>query len=348
MRKGQRPRRRQGAERGLLQDRREGSERPEGLLQGHGAQGARIHSGARREAQAGIYFGGEKGGSTSLKVTLSGKSASAITYSGYDPAVVRVSKKGKVTAVGHGTTIITASTFNGLSDWCVVRVLSPEDMRPRNVAHRGGAGYWPENTLTAFRKARTTGADAVELDVRTTRDGVQVVHHNAYIESGGKKVYLIDRNYEDLKRLKPDLCTLDEALKIISRKKLGLYLELKDTADVRACVKAVKRRGLKDRTMYISFDASLLGEVRRKDPEAYLGYIFVQTPPDIDAVVGELGLCAVCQNMDYLTEGNVLKWQNKGLLVNVWTVNEKADIRRMVKWGVDAVTSDYPGRTAKI
>jgi len=290
--------------------------------------------------------GAKKGQSTTLKVTLSDGSASAITYSGYDPAVVRVSAKGKVTAVGCGTTVITASAFNGLSAWCVVRVRDSEAPIAENIAHRGGAGYWPENTLKAFRKAASAGADAVELDVRTTRDGIQVVHHNAYIESKGKKIYLIDRDYKSLKALKPDLCTLNQALKVIAQRRLGLYLELKDTANARACVKAVDRWGMRDRTVYISFYVSQLREVRQSDGKARLGYIFGQTPSDVDDVNAELGLTAVGQSIEYLTRAQVVRWQNEGLLVNVWTVNESADIERMLKWGVDSVTGNYPRRVA--
>ncbi|HMM14692.1 MAG TPA: glycerophosphodiester phosphodiesterase family protein [Parvibaculum sp.] len=46
------------------------------------------------------------------------------------------------------------------------------------IAHRGGAGLWPENTLEAFERAIEGGADGIELDVHLSRDGVLVVHHD--------------------------------------------------------------------------------------------------------------------------------------------------------------------------
>jgi glycerophosphoryl diester phosphodiesterase len=51
-------------------------------------------------------------------------------------------------------------------------------MRPWNIAHRGGAGLAPENTLAAFRDAMARGADGAELDVQLSRDGQVVVHHD--------------------------------------------------------------------------------------------------------------------------------------------------------------------------
>jgi glycerophosphoryl diester phosphodiesterase len=51
-------------------------------------------------------------------------------------------------------------------------------MSPLNIAHRGGAGLWPENTLAAFANAAAMGADGAELDVQLSRDGELVVFHD--------------------------------------------------------------------------------------------------------------------------------------------------------------------------
>ena len=56
--------------------------------------------------------------------------------------------------------------------------------RPLVLAHRGASAARPENTLDAFRHARELGADGVELDVRATRDGAFVVHHDAHLPDG--------------------------------------------------------------------------------------------------------------------------------------------------------------------
>ncbi|MDO9125933.1 MAG: glycerophosphodiester phosphodiesterase family protein, partial [Parvibaculum sp.] len=50
--------------------------------------------------------------------------------------------------------------------------------KPLQVAHRGGAGLWPENTMAAFERAIGAGADGIELDVHLTRDGKLAVHHD--------------------------------------------------------------------------------------------------------------------------------------------------------------------------
>ena len=53
---------------------------------------------------------------------------------------------------------------------------------PRVIAHRGGRGLWPENTLHAFRNAHARGADVLEMDLRRTADGEIVVLHDATVE----------------------------------------------------------------------------------------------------------------------------------------------------------------------
>ena len=57
-------------------------------------------------------------------------------------------------------------------------------MRPWNIAHRGGAGLMPENTLAAFADAMARGCDGAELDVQLSADGTAVVHHDFRLNTG--------------------------------------------------------------------------------------------------------------------------------------------------------------------
>lgn len=289
-----------------------------------------------------------EGESTQLTVELSKGSASAITYSGYDEEVLQVSDSGLVVAVGAGTTTITASTYNNRKSSCTIRVVSPGQGKTVNVAHRGGAGYWPENTLEAFRNTASTGADAVELDVRSTKDGIQVIHHDEYFTVSGKKRYISREKYSSLKAWKPSLCTLDEALDVIHDSGLEMHLELKPSANVSKVVKAVAEHNMKNRTMYISFEKSLLSQVRSKDSKARIGYIINKTPSGLKSTLKSLKAEAVFQKKDYLTVSNMLAWQNSGLRVGVWTIDDKSTIQYWVSQGVDYLTSNYPKLTTEV
>lgn len=283
------------------------------------------------------------GESTSLVVKLPEDTASAIRYFGYDKSVVTVSETGTVTAVGLGETWITARTFNGMKACCIVRVLKPgERLRTGNIAHRGGAGYWPENTLEAFRNVSSTGATAIELDVQTTSDGVQVVHHNSTVKSGKKRYEISMYSYHRLKELKPSLCTLDEALKVISATKLDLFLEFKSTASPEKCLRAVKRYGMQNRTTYISFLVTKLRKTRALDKTARLGFLFDGPPANLDRLIYELKLDILCQKHTCLSQSKLARWQRQGLKVDVWTVDDRTSMDRYLKWGVDSITSNYP------
>ena len=55
--------------------------------------------------------------------------------------------------------------------------------KPLVIAHRGGAGLWPENTLFALQEAAKLGADLSEIDIHMTRDGVLVAIHDESVDA---------------------------------------------------------------------------------------------------------------------------------------------------------------------
>ena len=291
------------------------------------------------------------GAEYALSPRLSGGSASKISYS-YDGAVVKVSPGGLVTAVGVGATTITARTYNGLKAKCKVTVrpygVKESGYRAAHplkvVAHRGGGGYWPENTLEAFSKAGSKGADGVELDVYTSKDGVQVIHHDKYFTANGRRYYIARCTLAELKKAKPELCTLDEALEVISAGGLDLWLEMKPNADAAACVKAVKRWGMAERTTYYSFYLDRLEGVRRADGSAKLGYLFASVPKDLSGIVSGLRLSGLGPGAGCVTRALLDEWHAAGLTVGVWTPNEIMQIKALRDMGVDVICTDYPDR----
>ena len=280
-----------------------------------------------------------------LQVILPKNTASHIAYSGYDPAVVSVAADGTVTATGLGTTSITAATYNGKTDSFRVTVCAPGKQYNAdvvNVAHRGGKGNWTENTVTAFQNTAATGARAVELDARSTKDGVQVVHHDATFTVGGKKYTLKKLTLAQIRALDPNICTLDEALDVLAGTGLEINLELKDTANAAKCVKSIQSHGLQGRTMYISFNIKQLKAVRKADGATRLGYIINQTPKNLAKTLKRVNATYVFQKADFLTSANLYDWQDAGLKVGVWTVNDVVAMTNWLAMGVDYITSDYP------
>lgn len=300
-----------------------------------------------------LQFAPDKGiaEQTKLRVKLPKNTTSSIVFSGYDPAVISVATDGTVTPIGIGTTTVTATTFNGKTDSCsvtVCEVAMPQDGRKVVVvAHRGGAGDWTENSLLAFAHSASSGADAVEMDARSTRDGVQVVHHDASIIVNGKKHEIRNLKLARLRQLKPSVCTLDEALAAAAAGGLEVNLELKNTANAKLCVQLIKKYNLQNRVMYISFLPDQLQKVKKLDSSARLGLCFHETPANLRETASRLKLKYLFQDMEYLTEANLKTWQDAGYKVGVWTVNDAKAIQKWLGLGVDYLTSDYPKRVVE-
>ena len=85
------------------------------------------------------------------------------------------------------------------------------------IGHRGAMGHAPENTLAGISKAIELGANAVEIDIRPTRDGKIILYHNAVTPDGH---VVSERTLKTLRREQKDLATLDEAMDIAGKTQL--------------------------------------------------------------------------------------------------------------------------------
>ena len=80
-----------------------------------------------------------------------------------------------VVVVGVGIVPADAAPVRTAATWT-----APTWDPPQVIAHRGGGDERPENTMEAFRHVVAVGADAVEFDVRSTRDHRLVVLHDRF------------------------------------------------------------------------------------------------------------------------------------------------------------------------
>ena len=97
--------------------------------------------------------------------------------------------------------------------------------RPYAIAHRGASAYASANTLVAFRKAAELGADMWEVDIRTSADGVPVVHHDATLADGEA---LNELSRAALRDLMPDCPDLSEVVTLAAELGAGIYADIKD------------------------------------------------------------------------------------------------------------------------
>jgi glycerophosphoryl diester phosphodiesterase len=227
--------------------------------------------------------------------------------------------------------------------------------------HRGARKKAPENTMAAFERAVADGADGVELDVRLDGDGEVVVIHDTTLSrvTGGRD----DRHVDVLG--KSELGKVDvgqgervpllaEVLSWARERRTRVNVELKADLSRRAALvwKVVRMVGAEpdagERLILSSFDPRLLFAVARILPWVPAGYLIEKAPvPRPRRAELLLGASAVHPNASLVTATSIAPWQEAQLPVNVWTVNDPGEARRLDQLGVDCIITDEPGEILK-
>jgi glycerophosphoryl diester phosphodiesterase len=229
---------------------------------------------------------------------------------------------------------------------------------PLVIAHRGASRNAPGNTLAAFESAITVGADAIELDIRRTSDGVLVVHHNA--SRRGVPVGL--QTYSTLvRRSRNEPPTLDAALELCAGR-IALDVEIKEPGHEAEVIEKVSARFPRERLLYTSFDEAVISTIRRLEPTARCGLLlgpgrlrsraqrYGSLPFDLAERCGA-DVLAVHQLLAPL-RGRSTRVPGSGLLAEaqqrkfpmmVWTVNGAQRLRAyLADYRVAAIITDLP------
>jgi glycerophosphoryl diester phosphodiesterase len=233
-----------------------------------------------------------------------------------------------------------------------------ESDRPLVFAHRGGCALGPENTLTAFDAGLATGADGIELDVHLSADGVPVVHHDSTLDrttsgSGPLCVYTaaelarldtgcryggIPSLADVLRRYRETRVIIE--MKIDSREMGEAVAREVRAADAveRVCVAGYGRRSAEAaRAALPGVAASAChAEVRLAFYRGLARWPVRDVPYHVYQVPEHSGLLRI------VSPRFIRDAHGAGLGVQVWTVDEEADMRRLLDWGVDALITNRP------
>jgi glycerophosphoryl diester phosphodiesterase len=229
--------------------------------------------------------------------------------------------------------------------------------RPLVFAHRGGGKIGPENTIAAFDRGLSAGADGLELDVHLSRDGIVVVHHDATLDRTTRATgRLANRTAGELAQL--DVPTLREVLARYTDTRIIIELKEAGPALARAVVDEVRRARAAQRVCLGSFSRSALRAARAIAPDiatsgarfevrmalyrSWCGISPGRVPYQAFQVPETSGSTRV------VSPRFVEIAHKAGIAVQVWTVDEPEDIRRLLGWGVDGIISDRPDVAAEI
>lgn len=228
---------------------------------------------------------------------------------------------------------------------------------PLHISHRGGAGLYPENTMLAFKSAvELHRTDMLELDVHATSDGVVVVAHDETLErcTNGHGP-LAALSYAELSRLDAGrgerIPTLEDVLAAFPS--LRVNVELKVPGVLAPFVALVKRLGALDRLCIGSEHDAIAQDIARALPDALLFYprdalaAFVLPtragePPDDDPRYTVLDMPLTWEGVKLFDADLARVCAERGKWVNVWTVDDPAEMKQAIADGVGGIMTDRP------
>jgi len=242
------------------------------------------------------------------------------------------------------------------------------------IAHRGASGTAPENTLAAIEQAIADQADWVEIDLRQTADNALVVLHDKSVKrttNGRGKVN--NMTLEQLRKLdagswfsprfsEERIPTLDEVLETV-KGRCKLLIEVKSDQkqlDVLAhnLALTIQRHQAHEWCVVQSFGSIVLEALSNLDDTLVLNKLAVYKHPSLPFVYdGSVQtknllkldyLTAINLNYKYLTRRAIRSIHSKGKHIFCWTVNKPRAIRKLIRWGVDGIITDYPHRVREL
>lgn len=229
---------------------------------------------------------------------------------------------------------------------------------PYLIGHRGYPTRARENTIASFAAALAAGCHGVELDVRLTRDGVPVVHHDATVVTGHGSVAIADLESETIgtatcassdgpyavPRLVEVLATFGgRCLLNVEVKPQEPRARAGAAAAVAAAVRTVEPLAS---ILVSSFDAGVLTALQRLAVPVPLGFLFTKTR-ELDAVEREpiSGALAWLHPVHDIVDAALIeRARRRGLPVVTWTADEPAEVTRLLALGVAAVITNHPDR----
>lgn len=217
---------------------------------------------------------------------------------------------------------------------------------PLVLGHRGAPGSAPENSLDSFRAALDQGADGVELDVRRSRDGALVLHHDAALVDGR----LVGETPRA--QLPANVPLLEEALEVCAGAVVNVELKnIPGEPDFDAACGLADavvdllgaRRGA-DQVIVSCFHLATIDRVKARSPRVRTGLLTLFDPPaaaGVELAVSR-GHDAVHPHHAFVDAGLVRAATARGLEVNTWTVDEPDRIRELARLGVHGVVTNLP------
>jgi glycerophosphoryl diester phosphodiesterase len=243
--------------------------------------------------------------------------------------------------------------------------------RAQVFAHRGGSKLAPENTIPAFDHGLALGADGLEFDVHLSRDGVVVVHHDATLDrTTDAQGPVAARTADELARVDAarrwpawagrgvGVPTLRDVLRRYPGVPLIIELKVNDPELAYRTIDEVRAADAIDRVSLGSFGTRVLRAARAREPRLVTGSSREETRlalyrswvalPVRRPAWRAYQVPETAGSTRVVSPRFVRHAHQAGCAVQVWTVDDPADMRRLLDWGVDGIISDRPDLAVEV
>lgn len=220
------------------------------------------------------------------------------------------------------------------------------------IGHRGARGLAPENTLLSVDTGIRAGASWIEIDVQHHDGELWVIHDLTVDRTTNGKGLLTDLNAAQIRKLDAGrgepVPTLAEVLDLVEQR-VGVNIELKTWDGCAAATAACLRDYIADgwpanRFVVSSFHLPELWEFKQLLPDVPLGALYCGVPLDWAGIAAELGARYLNISNEFVDRKLIADVHQRGLRMNVYTVNDVEEMKRLRAAGVDGVFTDVPDR----
>ena len=253
---------------------------------------------------------------------------------------------------------------------------------PLVIAHQGGDGIWPGDTLYAFEKAVEIGADVLEMDAHITKDGQIVLMHDETVDDTTDGTGRIEEmTLEELKRLDAaydwsndggqthpyrgqgiQVPALDELFQKFPQMRYVIEIKLTQNPIEAPLCGLIREYNMQDKVLIASFHDTAMQNFRKTCPEVatsasrgevtkfvLLGKIFLSglVAPKYQSIQPPFDP-KESYNIPIVTKRFVREAHAKNIKVEPWTVNDPDMMKQYIDWGVDGIITDRPDLMVEI
>ena len=244
---------------------------------------------------------------------------------------------------------------------------------PLVIAHQGGDGVWPGESMLAFQNAVDLGVDMLEMDLHITSDGVLVLMHDETVDRTTDGTGEIESmTLTEIKQLdaaydwSPDdgatfpyrgqgiqVATLEEVFTAFPEMRMTIEIKKTNSSMAKPFCDLIRAYDMQEKVLVASFHDERLKEFRAECPEVATSSAKDETTVFVLMTKVFLGgfyspafyslqVPEKSGGITVMTPAFVKAAHARNLAVEPWTINDAETMRKFIEWGVDGIITDRP------